>query len=296
MSRSRFIVLRWNLPKTENIKNRKGDEIMQENNKMRKIIAEDLEGKGVVGQPDTPGLDRKEMQEKIEEISREVIIPAINDNVEAFEAHDGDNTRHIIASERAAWNGHNNDNTRHITSSERVAWNGHNGDNVRHITVGERAGWNAKAEQSDFEAIRNNTLNIASEGGGFKAGAGAVSANTAVVIGANARAIDSGVAIGSKTVEYGAGVTIGDEAQGMDGVAIGHGASSNTIFGPSIAIGNFAISEAGNSIQLGWGTNTEANSLQVYNYQLLDANGHIPVERIPQIGQMPTALAAILGV
>lgn len=47
-----------------------------------KITDEDLAGKGVVGQPAVPGLSVKEMQESVEQIVREVAIPAINRLIE----------------------------------------------------------------------------------------------------------------------------------------------------------------------------------------------------------------------
>lgn len=47
-----------------------------------KITEADLEGKGVVGQPDVPGLPALEMQEKIEEIVRTVVITRINDIID----------------------------------------------------------------------------------------------------------------------------------------------------------------------------------------------------------------------
>ncbi|MBP0980264.1 MAG: hypothetical protein J6Q18_01735, partial [Oscillospiraceae bacterium] len=49
-----------------------------------KITENDLVGKGVVGQQDTPALSALEMQNKVEEIVRDVVIPAYNrlvDNV-----------------------------------------------------------------------------------------------------------------------------------------------------------------------------------------------------------------------
>lgn len=48
----------------------------------------------------------------------------------------------------------------------------------------------------------------------------------------------------------------------------------------SYAIGRSAKATAQYAIQLGEGTNSTANSFQVFNYQMLDANGHIPNERI----------------
>ena len=48
-----------------------------------KITDADLEGKGVVGMEDTPNLSAFEMQNKVEEIVRAVVIPAINRNIDA---------------------------------------------------------------------------------------------------------------------------------------------------------------------------------------------------------------------
>ena len=46
---------------------------------MRKITAEELVGKGNVGKPDIPGVSTAEMQRIMDEIPREVIIPAFNE-------------------------------------------------------------------------------------------------------------------------------------------------------------------------------------------------------------------------
>ena len=51
---------------------------------LRKILDSDLTGKGVVGQSDTPGLSALEMQQKVEEIARAVIIPIFNENVDTL--------------------------------------------------------------------------------------------------------------------------------------------------------------------------------------------------------------------
>ena len=46
--------------------------------KLRKITEADLQGVGVIGMEDTPNLSALEMQKKVEEVVREVVIPAIN--------------------------------------------------------------------------------------------------------------------------------------------------------------------------------------------------------------------------
>lgn len=49
---------------------------------LSKITEADLLGKGVYGQADVPGLSASEMQQKVEEIVRGVVIPKFNENVE----------------------------------------------------------------------------------------------------------------------------------------------------------------------------------------------------------------------
>ncbi|MBR4036563.1 MAG: hypothetical protein IKJ05_07530, partial [Oscillospiraceae bacterium] len=50
---------------------------------LKKITDADLQGVGVIGMEDTPNLSALEMQKKVEEVVREVVIPAINANVDA---------------------------------------------------------------------------------------------------------------------------------------------------------------------------------------------------------------------
>lgn len=52
---------------------------------LKKITEADLAGKGVCGQADVPGLTAAEMQAKVEEIVRSVVIPAMNENAEEIE-------------------------------------------------------------------------------------------------------------------------------------------------------------------------------------------------------------------
>lgn len=62
-----------------------------------------------------------------------------------------------------------------------------------------------------------------------------------------------------------------------------------------VALGYNARADAYKSIQLGMGTNQNSNTFQVFNYQMLDANGKIPAERLPETsggsasGERPTA-------
>ena len=50
----------------------------------KKITAADLQGKGNVGKPDTPGYSTAEMQRVMDEMPREVIVPAFNALVDAM--------------------------------------------------------------------------------------------------------------------------------------------------------------------------------------------------------------------
>lgn len=49
---------------------------------LKKITEEDLYGVGVVGMEDTPNLSARQMQEKMEEVVRRVVIPAMNYNAD----------------------------------------------------------------------------------------------------------------------------------------------------------------------------------------------------------------------
>lgn len=64
---------------------------------MRKITEADLAGKGVLGMPDTPGLSATDMQEKMEEITRDVVIPHFNALAEDMEnTYSKEETEEII--------------------------------------------------------------------------------------------------------------------------------------------------------------------------------------------------------
>ncbi len=51
-----------------------------------RITEDDLQGKGNLGRPDTPGVDTTEMQRILDELPREVIVPAFNRLAEQLEA------------------------------------------------------------------------------------------------------------------------------------------------------------------------------------------------------------------
>lgn len=113
-----------------------------------------------------------------------------------------------------------------------------------------------------------------------------------------------GVAVGIETEMTGMGGAIGKRSGAGDGFAggytawtqsggaIGNGASSagggaageGAQAGDGFAGGKAAkVTQNIDAIQLGTGTNPTAKTLQVYEYQMMDANGKIPDARMPQL-------------
>lgn len=81
-------------------------------------------------------------------------------------------------------------------------------------------------------------------------------------------------------------VIIGNNARSDSQEAIVIGDSAYVNGSGSISIGSDASVSVTNAIQLGAGTNSNANTFQVFNYQLLDESGFIPEERLE--GGLPT--------
>ena len=99
--------------------------------------------------------------------------------------------------------------------------------------------------------------------------------------------------IGGSSYAQGArAVAIGQNAiaSGARSVALGYGASSSHQGSVAIGAGSSSYATAGaqNCIQIGNGTNTVANSFQVYDKQLLDGNGQIPADRINPVAELTT--------
>ena len=81
--------------------------------------------------------------------------------------------------------------------------------------------------------------------------------------------ITDGIALGSGSISSGSGY----------GIAIGTSSQATARFAVGLGMGARATAE--NAVQLGNGTNSTANTLQFKSYPLLDANGKIPAERLP---------------
>ena len=126
---------------------------------------------------------------------------------------------------------------------------------------------------------------------GVALGYGSSAANNSVALGvsANAPGVNS-VAIGRNAQTYGRdAIGIGCNVYSPKSVAIGYsagaGSSSSDTYEGATAIGYYAKARAAHAIQLGYGTNSTANTFKVglsssLNVQLLDANGNIPAERL----------------
>lgn len=115
--------------------------------------------------------------------------------------------------------------------------------------------------------------------GGGQLGNGA-NAHSGGAIGDNAYSADSGGAIGADTITDSGGAA-GQGAVSSNGGAVGYLARTSDGFaGGSMATTVDEHDEPIDAIQLGTGTNSSPKTLQVYSYQLLDADGKIPAERL----------------
>jgi hypothetical protein len=122
----------------------------------------------------------------------------------------------------------------------------------------------------------------------------------------NANFKNNGLAVGyesqataSSTTAYGTN----SEATSQGATAFGSRAFANSKFSIAIGRGSNVSMVASYAIQLGGGTNSDPNTFKVYNgngnFEMMDANGNVPLERLTyvtnQIGDISTALTAILG-
>ena len=111
------------------------------------------------------------------------------------------------------------------------------------------------------------------------------------------------VGTGSSTSDSRA-VAVGNvsSAKGSQAVAVGFGATSSTTQATSIggsasaagsssvAVGYNAKATTVGAVQLGTGTNSYSNTLQFKNYQLVDANGVIPMARLKNVARQFTSM------
>ena len=141
----------------------------------------------------------------------------------------------------------------------------------------------------DTTGILNNSVKIKNSAGGFAGG--------------NATVMAGGAAIGNGAkVNDGIGGAVGASAQASQGGAIGQGATTSDGFAgglnaktvkSSSGPGGVVTEQRIDAIQLGTGTNPNAKTLQVYNYQLMDANGNVPKERLDKTVENGGILAVL---
>lgn len=156
--------------------------------------------------------------------------------------------------------------------------------------------------QNKLSGIVNNTIKISNNGGGFAGGGGSnLTSGTGASVGYNAKTTDgfaggsgagsvSGASSGSGAYTEN-GSSTGQGAKTIDGGAAGSGAATSNGFagGKNAKCVNTSQYPATDyrswidAIQLGEGTNSTPKTLQVYDYQLMDANGNVPKERLSNI-------------
>ena len=104
-----------------------------------------------------------------------------------------------------------------------------------------------------------------------------------------------GFAAGGYNVAEVGGITIGFATATIYGGDIAIGSNSNATANRAIAFGGGAKAYAEYAVQIGQGENEAPNTVKFFNYQLLDAQGHIPDDRLPQLGNINDALEGIIA-
>lgn len=136
-----------------------------------------------------------------------------------------------------------------------------------------------------FDGVAMGSMASASQGA-IAIGPGTTAHESSVALGVSARASEGGAGIGYGASSMGPIGNSGGAALGNTSRVIGAGGAvgKNSWAGDGFAGGKGAQTKDGpktiDAIQLGTGVNAETNTLKVYNYPLLQANGKIPKERI----------------
>lgn len=120
-------------------------------------------------------------------------------------------------------------------------------------------------------------------------------------IGIGSSAVRDTIAIGLNAKGYRSTVIIGRHSNaftplGSYGVAIGDGAEIGTTLGYEVAIGTSAKTAALRAVQLGSGTNSDANTFKVANangnYEIMSADGTVPTARLTKVNTTATLAVA----
>ena len=140
---------------------------------------------------------------------------------------------------------------------------------------------------------------------------GAMTNDSRVALGTQVRATNNGVAVGNISTNTGSNATAvgGSASAGWGAVAVGYNSQSpnNTAVAVgnsakaravnamglgymadasvsnAVAVGYKASASATNAVQLGEGTNSAIGTLQFRDYQLVDADGYIPTNRLTNV-------------
>lgn len=171
------------------------------------------------------------------------------------------------------------------------------------------------------EALKNNTtidtsvaiLGTTDERYNYKTvvlGVDASAGSDGVCIGYKAKTTNLyGIAIGESAQAAGTALAIGPKAYALGSKSVAIGVDTpfnNPVYASgvcSVAFGPAARANADYAMQFGYGSNSDANTIKFANYngnfEMMDANGNVPLGRLTyvtqQIGDISTALTAILG-
>lgn len=106
--------------------------------------------------------------------------------------------------------------------------------------------------------------------------------NYGTAVGNLSDAGNQGVAVGRDSASSDYGVAIGYYSLGAAGVAVGHSARGYNLY--SVAIGRNAKAENNGAIQIGYGTNSTANSVQFRNDNVYNTETHTLTVQNAQVG------------
>ena len=155
------------------------------------------------------------------------------------------------------------------------------------------------------DGIEIDGLKISATGGG--SGGASYTAGDGIDITDDTISTDTSVIRNTSTAKYALGLSqaLKSTVDAEGGLAVGNYAIVGIGANYSIAIGTFVQTHAPYAIQIGGYdvSNIDANTLKVGNengnFEMMDANGNVPLERLTyvtnQIGDISTALTAILG-
>ena len=119
--------------------------------------------------------------------------------------------------------------------------------------------------KTEMNTELNKKANLENSNGGFEGGKDTHTVDGGAI--GNKAFAQSGGAVGKNATANSGGGAVGENTFTYSGFAGGYNAKTGQYIG--------------NAIQLGAGTNNTEKTLQIYDYQLMDANGHIPNDRMP---------------